>query len=111
MWNKWTKTTSIILTIGAIIGGYIFIDDRYNDKFALADELRKTNVRLEQKILQDRAWYVQKQMQLIEVKCSTHDPHKMPEHARERYNDFEIELKQLELKMKVLQNTRVGGKQ
>lgn len=103
MWNKWTKITSIVLTIGALIGGWIFIQDRFDAKYALADDLRNTNLRLEQKILQDRAWYVQKQMQLIEARCGTHNVHAMPEHARDRYNDFKIELQNIEMKMRALQ--------
>jgi hypothetical protein len=102
----WIKVVTVILGIGAIIGGYIFIDDRFDTKYALAINLAQTNVRVEQHILQDRAWYVQKQMQEIEKECGTSEAYRMPTHARDRYNDFKIELKQLELKMKSISDKR-----
>jgi hypothetical protein len=103
----WIKVVSVILGIGAIIGGYIFIDDRLDTKYALAIELAQTNIRVEQHTLQDRAWYIQKQMQQIEKECGTSEAFRMPQHARDRYNDFKIELKQLEVKMKSLSKKEI----
>jgi hypothetical protein len=103
----WIKVVSVILGIGAIVGGYIFIDDRLDTKYALALDLAQTDVRVEQHILQDRAWYIQKQMQQIEVQSGTSEAFRMPTHARDRYNDFKIELKQLEQKMKSLSEKEI----
>lgn len=102
MWKNALKIITTVLALGSIVGGYIFIDDRLNEKFALADSLKQTNIRVEQHILMDRAWYVQKQMQSIEYQCSTNNPNKMPKFARDRYLDFKIELNMLELKIQKL---------
>jgi hypothetical protein len=99
----WIKVVTVLLGIGAIISGYIYIDGRY----ALSIELAQTNIRVEQHTLQDRAWYIQKQMQEIEKECGTNEAYRMPQHARDRYNDFKIELKQLEQKMKSLSEKEI----
>ena len=97
------KVTAVILMLGAIVGGYIHFTDRLDTKYALADDLRRTNFRLEQKIIMDQIFYIQRQMQQLQYSCGTNDPIKMPQHARDRYNDFEIELRKKEIQLKNLE--------
>ena len=114
-------TTKIILIlgfIGAIIGGVWLLDDRNEVKFARADDLKstkilladslrqinisiqKTNARIDQRALQDQATYIRRQMQEIRVQCKTANAYQMPPDARKRYNEYKIQLDQINLKMR-----------
>jgi len=116
----WKKVTGIIIFVGAIIGGVWLLDDRNEAKFAravdlkdtkilLADSLKQvnssisqTNIRIKQYILQDQAAYIKREMQEIRVNCKTNEAYKMPDDARKRYNDFQIQLDQINLEMQSL---------
>lgn len=103
------KIFAVIISLGVIIGGWIYLDDRYDKKFALADELKKTNQQLQltnyqhrQHILQEQILYFQRQMYEIQNRCSTSDPHKMPQDSKARYQDFTIKLKNSERELNTL---------
>jgi len=116
----WGKITAIILFTSAIIGSVWLLEDRNETKFArandlvstkvlLADSLKQvnqsigqTNIRIQQHTLQDRVTYIKREMQEIRVDCKTNEPYRMPNDARKRYNDFQIQLDQINLEMQSL---------
>ena len=111
------KIITIVLAVGTVVGGVWFLDDRNETKFArandlastkiiLADSLKQvnrsiiqTNARIQQHTLQDQATYIKRQMQEIRVQCKTNQPYLMPPDARKRYNDFKIQLDQINSQM------------
>lgn len=114
------KIITVILAIGAVIGGVWLLDDRNATRFARADDLKttkslladslkavnnninQTNVRIQYHILVDQANYIKREMQEIRVNCKTSNAYEMPTDARKRYNDFQIQLDQINLEIKNL---------
>ena len=93
------KIIALVISLGVIVGGWIFVDDRNHRIFALADSLKRTNQQLQltnfqqrQHILQEQAFYYQRQMNAIINTCKTSDVHKMPADARKLYQHYELEL-------------------
>jgi hypothetical protein len=74
MWDKIREfsgaITSVLILIGAIFGGYFYIEHR----FALADELEKTKQRLDQKISQDRSNWIQERLWKMEDRLQERKP-------------------------------------
>ena len=111
-------TIAIVTLILTIIGGAWLFDDRNENKFARAGDLKdtkiliadslkqinrsiqKTNQRIDQGYLRDQAIYIKRQMQEIRINCKTANAYEMPADARKRYNEYKIQLEQIERKMK-----------
>jgi hypothetical protein len=88
-----------IVAVAAVIslafGGYFYFERRY----ALADELQKTNQRLEQKIQQDRVNAVQERMWKIEDRLQ--DQNRRPtDLEKDEIRKLQVEKDQIEKGLK-----------
>jgi hypothetical protein len=88
-----------IVAVAAVVslafGGYFYFEHRY----ALADELQKTNQRLEQKIQQDRVNAVQERMWKIEDRLQ--DQNRRPtDLEKDEIRKLQVEKDQIEKGLK-----------
>ena len=88
--------------MATLIGGYIFIVDRFDSRYASADTVQKQGVQIQQHIWQERYWFLKRQMREIEDRCGTDNPVLMPLDSRKRYDEYKIELEMLEPQLKNL---------
>jgi hypothetical protein len=120
LWNAWTKTIAVLSGVGMIVGGALFFVDQIDTRYARANELKQTkvvladslkqvnqsinqtNIRIQQHSLQDQAIYIKREMHEIRVKCQTNNAYQMPEDARKRYLDYQLDLEQINTQMKSL---------
>ena len=93
---------AVIISLGVLVGGWIFIYYRNRATFSLADDLKRTEQKLQmtnfqhrQHILQEQGFYYQRQMNEIRNTCRTSDIHKMPEDSRKLYQEYELNLKKV----------------
>ena len=93
------KILALIISLGVIVGAWIFVDDRNHNTFALADDLKRTEQKLQmtnyqhrQHILQEQGFYYQRQMNEVRNACRTSNVHEMPVDARKLYQHYELEL-------------------
>jgi hypothetical protein len=96
--NLREMSSSIIAVVGVIslaFGGYFYLENRY----ALAEELQKTNQRLEQKIQQDRVNAVQERMWKIEDRLQ--DQNRRPtDLEKDEIRKLQVEKEQIEKGLK-----------
>lgn len=98
-----TKTVGAIISIlvlfGIFFGAYKYIDDRY----ALAEEHKKLELRLDYKIKDDQRISIQQEMRQIEEKNLGKLIEKWDSRDRNRYKDLLDQLKNTQEKLKSLQ--------
>lgn len=91
--------TAILVLFGMLFGTYRYIDNRY----ALAEELKKTNERLEYKIKDDQRFSIQQEMRQIEERNNGKTIEKWDQRDRIRYKDLQDQLNKIQEKLKSLQ--------
>lgn len=114
MKEKIATIGGILAIIGMIFGVYFYIEARYahaGDMMKAMEVIKKIEIRLDRKIVEDRLRGVQKDIWTIEDRYCTNkskpcDESKMPQIVRERYRELKIEKDNLENELKILQERK-----
>lgn len=89
---------SIVLLLGAFFGVYKYIDARY----ALAEELKKVEQRLDYKVADDQRFSMQQEMRQIEERNIGKPIEKWDIRDRTRYKDLRDQLDKVLERIKML---------
>jgi len=90
---------SLCLLLAMFFSAYKYIDSRY----ALAEEMKKVEQRLDYKIKSDQRFEIQKEMRAISEANLGKPIEKWPERDRNRYLDLKEQLEDIQDQLKVLQ--------
>jgi len=88
---------SLLTIIGICFGAYIYIENRY----ALSEEVKKIEQRLDYKITSDQIQSKQQRIWGLEDRYPNKS--KMPETVKEEYRQLEVDKSVLEKKLEVLE--------
>lgn len=98
MKNTLATVGALILLLGAFFGVYKYIDARY----ALAEELKKVEQRLDYKVADDQRISMQQEMRQIEERNLGKPIEKWDLRDRTRYKDLQDQLSKVFEKIKML---------
>ncbi len=108
----WSFVGALVVCGGLFVGGWK-MDDRYDTRYAHAEEtvktmqqltraIKTTNKRIDQHFIEERMEYVQKKMDKIEDRCGTCEVAHMPQPDRDNYRELVREKEVLEKKLDAL---------
>lgn len=99
MKEKLSVIAALVILLGTAFSVYFYFENRY----ALAEELKKVEQRLDYKISDDHRFSVQQEMRQIEERNNGKPIEKWDQRDRMRYKDLQDQLSKIQERLKVLQ--------